>query len=49
MDEQYEQYFEEGTDEDFDRYAVEVMNGEGYYNSEGKFVRYHDESWWDEY
>lgn len=31
---------EEGTDKDFDRYAIEVMNGNGYYNSEGKFIRY---------
>lgn len=31
---------EPGTDADFDRYAVEVQNGDGYYNSEGKFVRY---------
>lgn len=31
---------EEGTDRDFDRYAIEVMNGDGYYNSEGKFIRY---------
>lgn len=31
---------EPGTDADFDRYAVEVMNGEGYYDSNGKFHRY---------
>ncbi len=32
------------TDADTDKYAVEVMNGEGYYNSEGRFVRFrHDE------
>lgn len=26
-----------GTDEDFDRYAVEVQNGEGYYDASGKY------------
>ena len=31
---------EVGTDEDFDRYSVEVQNGDGYYNSNGRFVRY---------
>lgn len=31
------------TDADTDRYAVEVMNGDGYYNSFGKFVRYNVE------
>ena len=33
---------EAGTDADFDRYAVEVQNGNGYYDSSGKFVRYAD-------
>lgn len=28
------------TDADVDRYAVQVQNGEGYYNSQGKFVWY---------
>ena len=28
------------TDEECDRYAVEIMNGDGYYNSNGHFVRY---------
>lgn len=28
------------TDSDIDRFAVEVQNGEGYYNSEGKYVSY---------
>lgn len=28
------------TDAECDRYAVEVMNGDGYYNSDGNFVRY---------
>lgn len=31
---------EYGTDADFDRYAVEVQNGDGYYDSTGRFVRY---------
>lgn len=30
---------EPGTDADFDTYAVEVQNGDGYYNSDGHFVR----------
>lgn len=29
-----------GTDEDFDRYSVEVQNGDGYYDSNGRYVRY---------
>lgn len=33
-----------GSDEDFDRYSVEVQNGEGYYDSTGKFRRYSCES-----
>lgn len=28
------------TDADLDRYAVQVQNGEGYYNSDGKYVSY---------
>lgn len=31
---------EPGTDADFDRYAVEVQNGDGYYDKDGKFRRY---------
>lgn len=31
---------EPGTDFDFDRYFVEVQNGDGYYNKDGKFIRY---------
>ena len=31
---------EPGTDADFDRYAVEVQNGDGYYDEDGKFRRY---------
>lgn len=27
------------TDADIDKYAVEVMNGDGYYDDNGKFVR----------
>ena len=30
---------EPGTDADFDRYAVEVQNGDGYYDEDGKFRR----------
>lgn len=30
---------EPGTDADFDRYAVDVANGNGYYNEDGAFVR----------
>lgn len=33
---------EYGTDADFDRYFVEVQNGLGFYDSDGKFVRYKD-------
>lgn len=29
-------------DVDTDRYAIEVQNGDGYYNSEGRFVRFRD-------
>lgn len=28
------------TDADTDKYAVQVQNGEGYYNSDGKYVPY---------
>lgn len=28
------------TDEDKDKYAVQVQNGEGYYNSFGRYVSY---------
>lgn len=31
------------TDADLDRYAVEVQNGDGYYNSYGRFVRFRDD------
>ena len=31
---------EYGTDADFDKHAVEVMNGDGYYNDNGKYVSY---------
>lgn len=33
---------EPGTDADFDTYAAEVMNGDGYYDSNGHFVRFPD-------
>lgn len=29
-----------GTDADFDRYTVQVQNGEGYYNESGKYVSF---------
>ena len=29
-----------GTDADFDRYAVEVQNGDGYYNEFGDYISY---------
>lgn len=31
---------EPGTDADFDRYSVDVQNGNGYYDNYGKFRRY---------
>lgn len=31
---------EYGTDADFDRCAVEVQNGDGYYDAAGSFVRF---------
>lgn len=30
-----------GTDADFDTYAVQVQNGEGYYDSDGWYHSYH--------
>lgn len=32
---------EEGTDADFDTYAVQVQNGEGYYDESGNYHSYH--------
>ena len=32
--------FEKGTDADFDRYSVQVQNGEGFYDESGKFHYY---------
>lgn len=32
--------FEPGTDADFDRYAVDVQNGDGYYDADGEFHYY---------
>ena len=32
----------DGTDEDFGRYSEAVMNGDGYYDSNGKFRYYED-------
>lgn len=31
---------EYGTDADFDKYAVQIQNGDGYYDSAGSFVRF---------
>ena len=31
---------EYGTDADFDRYSVEVQNGDGYYNEDGWYVSF---------
>ena len=41
---------ETGTDEDFDRYAVQVQNGEGYYDASGTYVSYHidDDDYWEQ-
>lgn len=33
-------YCDTGTDADFDRYAVEVLNGEGYYDASGTYRSY---------
>ena len=42
-------FFEPGTDADFDRYAVQVHNGEGYYDENGNYVSYHidDDDYWE--
>lgn len=34
---------EPGTDADFDTYAVQVQNGEGYYDESGNYHSYHIE------
>lgn len=31
---------EPGTDADFDRYAIEIQNNDGYYDKKGKYRRY---------
>ena len=31
-----------GSDEDYDRHAVEVQNGEGYYDASGRFRSFYD-------
>lgn len=36
-------YCDTGTDEDFDRYAVQVQNGEGYYDASGTYRSYGNE------
>lgn len=33
-----------GSHKDYDYYALEVMNGDGYYDSEGHFHRYSNDS-----
>lgn len=35
---------EPGTDADFDRYAIDIQNGNGYYDNEGKYRRYQYEN-----
>lgn len=32
--------YEPGSDADFDRYSVEVQNGDGYYDNNGRFHRF---------
>ena len=46
----YDCYGEPGTDADFDRYAVQVQNGEGYYDESGTYVSYHidDDDYWEQ-
>lgn len=46
----YNCYGEPGTDADFDRYAVQVQNGEGYYDNSGNYVSYHidDDDYWEQ-
>lgn len=40
----YLEVFEEyGRDEELDKYSIEVQNGDGYYNSEGRFIRYRND------
>lgn len=34
-----------GTDLDFDTHAVDVQNGNGYYNSSGKYVPYSSDTY----
>ena len=47
-DNNYNEYFDEygrldtGTPQQLGTYDVEVMNGDGYYNSDGYFVRFRD-------
>jgi len=42
----YECVAEGGTDEQFDRYASEIMNGEGYYDEIGKYRSYYSRTSW---
>jgi len=39
-DDYYNDYFDEGTDEQLDKFAVEVQNGDGYYDSSGSYRPY---------
>lgn len=34
------EWYEPGSDREFDRYAVEIQNGEGYYDEDGRFHRF---------
>lgn len=41
-DNMIQNYEEEGTDEQLGKYDIEVQNGYGYYNKDGRFIRtYH--------
>lgn len=40
---------EVGTDADFDKYSVDVQNGNGFYNEDGMYVAFKSEDWIDDY
>ena len=46
----YNCYGEPCTDEECDRYAVQVQNGDGYYDASGTYVSYHidDDYYWEQ-
>lgn len=39
---------ESGTDEELGNHAIDVINGEGYYDSKGKFHYYGEKHMWRE-